>query len=55
MGTFGAGTDVAQMIVAVNAGGVAIGEADLDSVVTHHGSGLGARLGLEHRQRGRRF
>ncbi len=52
-GAFGAGADVAEMVVAVDAGGVAISKADLNGVVAHLRSGLGARLGLEHRQRGR--
>src|SRR5580693_6326340 len=43
------------MVVAVDAGGMAIREADLNGVVAYHRGGLGAWLGLEHGQRGRRF
>jgi len=42
------------MIIAENAGGMAIGESDLDGVVADGGSGLRARLGLEHGERGGR-
>ena len=49
-GAFGAGADVAEVVVAVDAGGVAIGEAELNGVVAHHCGSLGARLGLEHGQ-----
>jgi hypothetical protein len=52
-GAFGAGANVAEVIVAVDAGGVAIGEAELNGVVAYHCGSLCARLGLEHRQRGR--
>ena len=48
--TLGAGADAAQVIVAVDAGGVAVGEGDLNGVVADGGSLLRARLGLEHRQ-----
>jgi len=42
------------MVVAVDAGGVAIREADLHGVVADDGGGLRARLGFEHRQRRKR-
>src|SRR5256885_4458177 len=50
-GAFTAGADVAQVFVAVNSGGVAIIEGDLDGVVADRGGCLRARLGLEHGQR----
>ena len=40
------------MIVAIDAGGVAVGEADGDGVAAYLRCGLRSRLGLEHRQRG---
>ena len=52
--TLGAGTDGAKIVVGIDAGGVAIREADLDSVVPYLRGGLAARLGLEHRERRRR-
>ena len=52
-GAFSARADVAEMVVAVDAGGVSVREADLNGVTAYLRSGLGARLGLEHRQRGR--
>ena len=50
-GALGAGTDGAQMFVAIDAGGVAIREADLYGVVSDNGGGLRARLGFEHGKR----
>src|SRR5580700_4302280 len=41
------------MVVAVNAGGVAIRKGDLDGVVADRRGGSGAGFGLEHRQGGR--
>src|SRR5437660_11061304 len=41
------------MVVAVDASRVAVGEADLNGIMTHLRGGLGARFGLEHGQRGR--
>jgi hypothetical protein len=52
-GAVGAGTDVAEMVVAVDASRVAVGEADLNGIITHLRGGLGARFGFEHGQRGR--
>ena len=49
----GAGADVAEMVVAVDASGMAVGEADLDGVAAYLRSGLCARLGLKHGQRRR--
>src|SRR2546429_8214393 len=43
------------MVVAVDAGGVAVGEANLNGVVAYLRGSLGARLGLEHWQCGRRL
>jgi len=40
----------AEIVVAEDAGGVAIVEIDLDSVVADLGGGIGARLGLVHRE-----
>lgn len=54
LGTFRAGADGAEMVVGIDAGGVAVGEGDLDGVVSYlRGSG-GAGFGLEHWQSGRR-
>ena len=44
---FGTGADAAQVVVAVNAGRVAVVEAELDGVVADDGGGCGAGLGLE--------
>jgi hypothetical protein len=52
-GALGTGADRAEVIIAVDSGGVAVGEADLDGVVAHGGGGLRAGLGFEHRQRSR--
>jgi hypothetical protein len=49
-GAFGAGADAAEVVVAEDSGGVAIGEGDLDGVITDCGGGLRARLGFEHWQ-----
>lgn len=51
---FGAGADAAKMVVAVDAGSVAVGEGDLDGVIAHRSGGFRARFGLKHRQRRRR-
>jgi hypothetical protein len=50
-GAVGAGADAAEMVVAEDTGGVAVGEGDLDGVVAHCGSFLCAGFGLEHGQR----
>ena len=42
------------MVVGIDAGGVAVGERDLDGVVPYLGGGVSARFGLEHRQGQRR-
>jgi hypothetical protein len=52
LGASGAGADGPQMVVAVDASGVAIGKGDLDGVIADRGSCFGAGLGLEHRQCG---
>src|SRR2546426_9449798 len=44
--------DGAQVVVAVDAGGVAVGEIDLNGVVAYRRGGLGLGLGLEHGQHG---
>src|SRR6267154_3059663 len=54
-GAFGAGADGTEMIVGIDAGRVAVGERDLDSVVPYLCGGGGAGLGLEHRKRRRRY
>ena len=48
-----AGTERAQMLIAIDTGGVAIIESNLNSVIPYLSCGLRARFGLEHRQ-GRR-
>ena len=48
LGAGGTGADSAEVVVAVDAGGVTVGEGDLDSVVAYGGSGFGAGFGLEH-------
>ena len=48
------GADTAEMVVGVDAGGVAVGKRDLNGVIPYLRGGFGARLGLEHGQRGRR-
>src|SRR3989442_11364112 len=40
--------DGAQVVVAVDAGGGAVGEIDLNGVVAYRRGGLGLGLGLEH-------
>src|SRR5271166_3693417 len=42
--------DHAQLLVAVNASIVAVGEVDLDSVAAYRGGGLRPSFGLEHRE-----
>ncbi len=49
-GAFGAGADGAEMVVAVDTGGVPIRKAQLHGVVADDGGGLCSRLGFEHRQ-----
>jgi len=51
-GAVGAGADAAEMIVAVDAGCVAVAEGNLNGVIADLRGSLRARLGLEHRQRG---
>src|SRR5258708_28340858 len=51
-GTVGAGANTAEMIVAEDAGRVAVGKRDLNGVVANRGRRLRARLRLKHRQRG---
>src|SRR5882757_9053828 len=53
-GTVRAGANIAEMIVAEDAGRVAVGKRDLNGVVTHRRGRLRARLRLKHRQRGGR-
>src|SRR5580704_7580749 len=48
LGAGGAGADRAEMIVAIDARGVAVGEGDLNGVVADRGGGFGAGLGFEH-------
>src|SRR5258708_10899413 len=52
-GAVSAGADAAEVVVAVDAGGMAVGESDLDGVVANLSGSFGAGLGLEHRQRRR--
>ena len=47
---FGAGADAAEVVVAEDAGGVAVGEGDLDGVIADGGGLLCAGFGLEHGQ-----
>ena len=47
-GALGAGADGAEVVVAEDAGGVAVGEGDLDGVVADGGGLLRAGLGFEH-------
>src|SRR5215469_16884092 len=53
-GALGARTDAAEMVVGVDAGGVAVGKGDLNGVIPYLCSGFGTRLRLEHGQCGRR-
>src|SRR6266850_496989 len=48
-----AGANRAQMIVGIDAGGVAVGKRNLNCVVPYLGSGGSARSGFEHGERGR--
>jgi hypothetical protein len=48
-----AGTDHAQLFVAVNPGVVPVGEVNLNRVVPYRRSGLRLRFGFEHRQKRR--
>jgi hypothetical protein len=52
LGAGGAGADGAELVVAVYAGGVAVGEGELDGVVADGVGGFGGGLGLEHGQGG---
>src|SRR5882757_7079697 len=52
LGAVRAGANTAEMIVAEDAGGVAVGKRDLNGVVANRGRRLRARLRLKHRQRG---
>ena len=47
-GAFSAGADAAEMVVAINAGGMAVGEAKLNRVIAHLCGGFGPGLWLEH-------
>ena len=47
---FRAGADGAEMVVGIDAGGVAVGERDLDGVVAHLRGRGGAGFGFEHWQ-----
>ena len=47
-GAFGARADVAKMVVAIDAGGMPVGEAKLNRVVAHLCGGFGPGLRLEH-------
>src|SRR6266436_8357724 len=51
-GAVSAGANAAEVIVAVNAGGVAVAEGDLNGVIADLRGGFRARLGLEHRESG---
>lgn len=51
---FGARADGTQMIVGINAGGMAVRKRNLYRILADGICGLRARFGLEHRQRGRR-
>src|SRR5260370_21135567 len=48
------GANAGEMIVAVDSGGVAVIESDLNGVIANDGGGLRSRFGLEHRQHRRR-
>ena len=50
-GAFVTGTDAAQMVVCVDAGGVTVRKRDLNGVIPYLRGGFGPRLGLEHGQR----
>src|SRR5258708_5598839 len=50
-GALAAGADAAEVVVAEDSGGVAVGESDLYGVIADFGRGFGAGLSLEHRQR----
>src|SRR6266849_1450868 len=52
VGAVSAGANAAEVIVAVNAGGVAVAEGDLNGVIADLRGGFRARLGLEHRESG---
>ena len=53
-GAVRAGANTAEVIVAEDAGRVAVGKRDLNGVVANRGRRLRARLRLKHRQRGGR-
>src|SRR5450432_1116271 len=50
LGAGGAGADGSKMVIAVDAGGVAVGEGELDGVVAYGIGGFGGGLGFEHRE-----
>ena len=52
LGAVRAGANTSEVIVAENAGRVAVGKRDLNGVVANRGRRLRARLRLKHRQRG---
>src|SRR6266404_9751243 len=54
LGAVRAGANTAEVIVAEDAGRVAVGKRDLNGVVASRGRRVCARLRLEHRQRGGR-
>ena len=45
---FRAGADAAEMVVAIDTGGMAVGEAELNRVIAHLCGGVGPGLRLEH-------
>jgi hypothetical protein len=53
-GAFGAGADATEVVVAVDARRVAVGEVDLNSVAADGSGRPSARFRFEHRKRGRR-
>ena len=52
MGAGGAGADGAEVIVTVDAGGVAVAEGELDGVVAYGVGGFGGGLRFEHGEGG---
>jgi len=54
LGAVGTRANTAEMIVAVDSGGVAVVESDLNGVIADDGGGLRSRFRLEHRQHRRR-
>jgi hypothetical protein len=51
-GAVAARANAAEMIVAVDAGGVAVSKADLDGIMAHLRGGLRPGFGLKHGQHG---